>query len=224
MEPQSGNRSSTVFDAATSSKKKINLSSCSSNKAKEAIVNAMLTKNKWEKNKQPVRLTLTGAHLFDSLFSRSANSDGDTSISNFDLGDNLDTATANSLLTVLVRENDSNLVEKILCTLFLHHSRKSLVVHRLSEMHLLMDNKSIELHSTILKNLAVLKSKQRDGCILSLLDILLTNPSSPQIISRASHRGANRRRKAATGGASTKTTSTTRRRTVSKAAPTTKRR
>jgi len=121
----------------------------------EAVVHGILLKGKWAKQKDPLILTMAGMNMFDSLFKHSK---GKESISNFDLSDPTDSSTAGTLLGCLVTEESGVLVEKILCTLFLHHSRKSLLVHRLSELHFLMDTKSLQLHQRILKNLAVLRN------------------------------------------------------------------
>jgi len=135
--------------------KRIDTSIAGTNKSRDAIVHSMLLKHKWDKNKEPITLNMAGMDLFDSLFKRG---EGEEHLSRLDIGDPRDTETARDLLSALLTERDGDLAEKILCTLFLHHSRKSLLVHRLSEMHLLMDNDSKHLHSHILENLAVLRN------------------------------------------------------------------
>lgn len=135
--------------------KRVDSSIAGTNKSRDAIVHSMLLKHKWEKSKEPVTLTMAGMNLFDSLFKRGS-SDGH--LSRLDIGDPQDTETARDLLSALLTERDGDLAEKILCTLFIHHSRKSLLVHRLSEMHWLMDDESMHLHHKLLENLAVLRN------------------------------------------------------------------
>ncbi|GMH59256.1 hypothetical protein TrRE_jg3548 [Triparma retinervis] len=135
--------------------KRVDVSIAGTTKSRDAIVHSMLLKHKWGKNKEPITLTMAGMDLFDSMFTRGR---GENHISRLDIGDPHDTDTARNLLSALLTERDGDLAEKILCTLFLHHSRKSLLVHRLSEMHWLMDEESKNLHNKILQNVAVLRN------------------------------------------------------------------
>jgi len=102
-------------------------------------------------------LTLKGREVFDKLFvdssssstfgySRPKETNNILSCSSLDLNDSSARQLTNNLLDLLLVTNDEELVEKIMCSLFLHFSRKSMLVQRLSETHLLMDNDSINVY------------------------------------------------------------------------------
>ncbi|GMH46928.1 hypothetical protein TrLO_g2543 [Triparma laevis f. longispina] len=152
----SGGAGDVLFDAANNiGQARVDKSIVGTTLQHEAVVHGILLKHKWAKNKDPLVLTMDGMDLFDSLF---VHSPDDSSVSRFDIGDPKDTETARVLLGCLVSEKSGLLAEKILCTLFLHHSRKSLLVHQLSELHFLMDNENLKLHKMILNNLAILRN------------------------------------------------------------------
>ncbi|GMH65952.1 hypothetical protein TrST_g8005 [Triparma strigata] len=144
-------------EAATSiGQVRVDKSIIGTNLQEDVVVHGILLKHKWAKHsKTSLVLTMDGMDLFDSLF---VHSPDDTSMSRFDIGDPSDTLTARTLLGCLVTEKSGLLAEKILCTLFLHHSRKSLLVHRLSELHFLIDDEAFRLHKMILNNLAILRN------------------------------------------------------------------
>ena len=114
---------------------------------------------KFDKN-----LTSKGEEVFDHLFidsSVSKKKSSNTTIiscSQLDLADSGLKNLTKEMMELLLVTTDEELVERTMCTLFLHFSRKSMVVQRFSEMHLLIDDDSVEVYLEIVDNIAVLKN------------------------------------------------------------------